>query len=264
MSVRAYDPTLGRFLSRDPLKRAPLVFTDQPYVYAGNNPLVNVDPSGQFVIALGGGEQSDIVIDDRNGTCNVGMCHIVSRGGQKSVTCDDCTHRITPQQILAGQDAARGIAHAASQWFQDASNFAQLATLVAGGIAVLLSRPENPALWFWSGFFWGLTVSFGLLAFEADQLKGVFSGEDTGWTAPQFTASNIMGKAQDVNNIVGAGVIADLALFLTSGALREFAELTRKGLAQIDGGMWGLTFGLYTSGELGATALDYISQQARG
>jgi hypothetical protein len=47
MSVRAYDPALGRFLSRDPLGRAPLYFSDQPYVYAGNNPLINVDPSGQ-------------------------------------------------------------------------------------------------------------------------------------------------------------------------------------------------------------------------
>jgi uncharacterized protein RhaS with RHS repeats len=45
MSVRAYDPTVGRFISHDPLGRAPLFFSDQPYAYAGNNPLSNVDPS---------------------------------------------------------------------------------------------------------------------------------------------------------------------------------------------------------------------------
>jgi RHS repeat-associated protein len=53
MSVRAYDPTLGRFLSRDPLGRVPLFFADQPYVYGGNNPLINVDPSGQFMATEG-------------------------------------------------------------------------------------------------------------------------------------------------------------------------------------------------------------------
>jgi RHS repeat-associated protein len=54
MSVRAYDPALGRFLSRDPLNRAPLFFDDQPYVYAGDNPLINVDPSGESLIPAGG------------------------------------------------------------------------------------------------------------------------------------------------------------------------------------------------------------------
>ena len=48
MSVRAYDPSTGRFIARDPLGRAPLFFADNPYVYAGNNPLSNVDPSGQY------------------------------------------------------------------------------------------------------------------------------------------------------------------------------------------------------------------------
>jgi RHS repeat-associated protein len=48
LTTRAYDPTLGRFLARDPLGRVPLFFADNPYVYAGTNPLSNVDPSGQY------------------------------------------------------------------------------------------------------------------------------------------------------------------------------------------------------------------------
>lgn len=58
MSVRVYDPALGRFLSRDPLGRAPLFFANQPYVYAGNNPLINVDPSGQRYAVSAGARQS--------------------------------------------------------------------------------------------------------------------------------------------------------------------------------------------------------------
>lgn len=53
MTVRAYDPELGRFLSRDPLNRSPLFSSDQPYVYGGNNPLINVDPSGQRLVDVG-------------------------------------------------------------------------------------------------------------------------------------------------------------------------------------------------------------------
>ncbi len=49
MSVRAYDPTLGRFISHDPLGRLAAMGLDtQPYVYAGNNPVNNTDPSGMF------------------------------------------------------------------------------------------------------------------------------------------------------------------------------------------------------------------------
>ena len=46
--MRAYDPTAGGFIARDPLGRAPLFFNDNPSVYAGANPLSNVDSSGQF------------------------------------------------------------------------------------------------------------------------------------------------------------------------------------------------------------------------
>src|SRR5579859_4711821 len=54
MSVRAYAPSVCRFIALDPLGRAPLCFADQPYAYAGNNPLTNVDPSGQWRQMLDG------------------------------------------------------------------------------------------------------------------------------------------------------------------------------------------------------------------
>jgi RHS repeat-associated protein len=56
MSVRAYDPTLGRFISHDPLGRLAAKAMDfHPYVYAGNNPLTKTDPSGMLVAPIGGG-----------------------------------------------------------------------------------------------------------------------------------------------------------------------------------------------------------------
>ncbi|GEM_PF-2623009 len=52
MSVRAYDPTLGRFISHDPLGRLVTQGLDaQPYVYARNNPVNQTDPSGLFTCA---------------------------------------------------------------------------------------------------------------------------------------------------------------------------------------------------------------------
>jgi RHS repeat-associated protein len=57
MSVRAYDPTLGRFLSRDPLGRLAAMGLDmQPYAYAGNNPVNYSDPSGMLFISGPSGE----------------------------------------------------------------------------------------------------------------------------------------------------------------------------------------------------------------
>ncbi|WP_100448721.1 RHS repeat domain-containing protein [Glycomyces xiaoerkulensis] len=46
MGARFYDPTVGRFISRDPIQR----FTDSQqingYAYTGNNPIIRTDPTG--------------------------------------------------------------------------------------------------------------------------------------------------------------------------------------------------------------------------
>ncbi len=50
MRVRAYDPTLGRFISHDPLGRLAVQGLDmQPYVYAANNPVNYTDPTGLYI-----------------------------------------------------------------------------------------------------------------------------------------------------------------------------------------------------------------------
>ena len=46
VQARLYDPRTSRFLQTDPASQFP-----SPYVYAGSNPISNVDPDGQFTIA---------------------------------------------------------------------------------------------------------------------------------------------------------------------------------------------------------------------
>jgi RHS repeat-associated protein len=48
LRARYYDPATGRFISRDPM-RGTLTnpITQNPYIYAGDNPTAYVDPSGQ-------------------------------------------------------------------------------------------------------------------------------------------------------------------------------------------------------------------------
>ena len=41
LRARYYDPTIGRFMSQDPLPAG------NPYAYVGNNPVRYVDPSGK-------------------------------------------------------------------------------------------------------------------------------------------------------------------------------------------------------------------------
>ncbi len=51
LRARFYDPALGRFMSRDPLELS--LDNLQAYVYVGNNPTNNTDPSGLSLFADG-------------------------------------------------------------------------------------------------------------------------------------------------------------------------------------------------------------------
>ena len=51
-SARMYDPSLGRFLSVDPMPETCLNMT--PFAYCGNNPIIRVDPEGEIWHIVGG------------------------------------------------------------------------------------------------------------------------------------------------------------------------------------------------------------------
>jgi len=57
---RQYDPNLGRWLSRDPLKDAEILQGPNLYAYVGNNPIERIDPDGRIawipvMVAIGVG-----------------------------------------------------------------------------------------------------------------------------------------------------------------------------------------------------------------
>jgi len=97
--VRYYDPQLGRFISEDPIG---LLGGINPYVYAGNDPVNQLDPSGQcgpLCIAVAGGaiagrfawrllllhwygEQSERALPDRSVFRRSRLWRVHRRGGR--------------------------------------------------------------------------------------------------------------------------------------------------------------------------------------
>jgi RHS repeat-associated protein len=53
LQARYYDPTLGRFISRDPDDAGDITLSINPYVYAEGNPLSFVDPTGNAIELTG-------------------------------------------------------------------------------------------------------------------------------------------------------------------------------------------------------------------
>jgi RHS repeat-associated protein len=70
--ARYYDPTIGRFISADPMVKSlanPQAFNRYSYVL--NNPLKHVDPSGLIPIGVGYRDDETYIIDELNGQCRV-------------------------------------------------------------------------------------------------------------------------------------------------------------------------------------------------
>lgn len=132
LSTRAYDPTLGRFLQRDPLGRFPLFFWSQPYVYAGNNPLINVDPSGQRFadedILSQETAQQQIAQTRRTQQTMARMPRVTPRQG----TAPHTSSPRTPQDYIA-QDTCDKVCQARKIAGGFAERMLEIVTLLGGG-----------------------------------------------------------------------------------------------------------------------------------
>ncbi len=99
MRARHYDPTIGRFLSEDP------IWSTNLYPYADNNPIMGIDPRGksykpiyvdpnsEYKVLLTG-RLPDYYVEVEDGSCENGGCRelayaIVVNGIQKKVTYDE-------------------------------------------------------------------------------------------------------------------------------------------------------------------------------
>ncbi|KPA13256.1 RHS repeat-associated core domain protein [Candidatus Magnetomorum sp. HK-1] len=74
MRARYYDPMLGRFISRDPIGHEGGL---NLYAYAGNNPVMFVDPSGLYVVFWGAGASAGIGNGNRGGMHSLSISRYV-------------------------------------------------------------------------------------------------------------------------------------------------------------------------------------------
>ncbi len=197
MGARLYDPVLGRFYATDPVSQL-----TSPYVYANNNPISMVDPTGEFSIAaffIG----ALLAI--------VGIAAII---------------------VTAGADAAAvaplvGMAEAA-EWSATAVGAVQYGTMAAGAVAGSTSLSTGVSSIQYSATHNGLNGSEYGEALASGAISGAVSGAvNFGITAISsvFVDAAISGIA---NRLVRAGVNA-----LRSGLESATSSLPGQAVANV-------------------------------
>ena len=231
MSVRAYDPTIGRFLSRDPLARAPLFLADNPYVYAGNNPLSNVDPSGQYRAA---GHGSHLQVEHWSDTNRL-MARVQAVSG-----CDAAC------QAQRQRERAAGVANAAAAYF------AGQIKLLPGGLLHSIDSQIDPGI-ILGGF--GTAMSIPAL------LKALGQALLTGATT---TGSGVLGWLGAAATAASAAWVEMLGDFLIYDLVASAYQLMfqKEAMASVaSDGFWGnadgldLDFNLVAAGMIGASII---------
>jgi len=244
MTVRAYDPALGRFISHDPLGRlAALGLDTQPYVYAGNNPVNWTDPSGMLIMGSNG-ERAIItasgkpLIISKGRSCWEDLsCGNSSGSGSGSGSGGGGKSPKTTIKPKAYQPTPEDYGNAENAALMAGLKFAGWAALVAaliGGVAYASGLVAATSIPEWlTGFLDGLAIAqdafaaqltqlawlLGTLQLESDFLSAAFltvSGENTEWWTRGHledffgVINTVISTAEAVAEAIG-GVIATIS-----------------------------------------------------
>jgi RHS repeat-associated protein len=254
MSVRAYDPALGRFLAHDPLGRAPLFFADQPYAYAGNNPVSNVDPSGQYRAAGNGSATHESWRRTKRHFARIAKRH----GCVKGRNCLEDIHKEWLKVVHGQQQTvANAFSNEASVFSTWQTNLERWAFFI-GAIATILAF--IPGTQWIAAILYGIAFGLGTLAWVAHDLSDMFVGlskesigtnSSIGW----FTKAHLgdcvttcFVNATGMDWVGGLGIfltayIAGLSQLSKASSLME-AGLTGEATAAAEAAAWSIAGGL--------------------
>lgn len=124
LGARAYDSSLGRFLSVDPVFSANNPQQDNGYSYSANNPITNADPSGECYLAIGGGGNCGGGVEHSNPNAPTGRspgAPKVSRGRSTYVPPGVDVKRNVSKAVKAAAAAHSGCSYSNGVWCSPAA-----------------------------------------------------------------------------------------------------------------------------------------------
>jgi hypothetical protein len=272
MSVRAYDPTLGRFISHDPLGRLAAASLDiQPYVYAGNDPVNSTDPSGMLILGPNGQKaiitpSGPKIVDPGCESCQTTTSGGSGGGGKGPAT---ATQPAKPTHAQMVQDA-RGIAQSAASHYMDQIKAFLGVSIKAMALELILQGAAGlaAALPFGIGdalaavleavavVVDAVAILAASLAIEAGALAAEFSWESQ-QSDDYWTASNI----QNFKGVVDMTDIAFTLGLVALGGLEKALFKATKVVSFIKGAVYGIGGTYQSSSEMGPYADNAICNE---
>lgn len=184
-------------------------------MYAGNNPVSNVDPSGQYRAASAGAGSS---AHESWTQTKHRVARIVEHRG-----CDKMCQR------LRGEEAAKGLAGANADFFHSFADNLHLATYIVGALGLAAAAFQ---WWFISGVLLGIAAALDALERIASNIENAFSSEarnSDSW----FTKANIGQFGDNLETAIGRDVKKDGMVWLLVGLAGAAMYLARNFIAAI-------------------------------